>query len=79
MRFFIVLWYGYIIKILSDKRAFFAHNNKGDKMKNKNNKQQKNEKSAVNNQWTNNNLKYYPDQRERKDGPGGENSETEQQ
>lgn len=29
-------------------------------------------KSAGNNQWTNNNLKYYPDQRERKDGPGGE-------
>lgn len=28
-------------------------------------------KTAGNNQWTNNNLKYYPDERERKDGPGG--------
>ena len=32
---------------------------------------EKNEKSAGNNQWTNNNLKYYPDQRKRPDGPGG--------
>lgn len=29
------------------------------------------QKTAVNNQWTNNNLKYYPDNRERQDGPGG--------
>lgn len=28
-------------------------------------------KNAGNNQWTNNNLKYYPDERERQDGPGG--------
>lgn len=35
-------------------------------------KEQKNEKSAGNNQWTNGNLKYYPDERERKDGPGGD-------
>lgn len=28
-------------------------------------------KTAYNNQWTNNNLKYYPDLRERQDGPGG--------
>ncbi len=34
-------------------------------------KVQVNEKDAGNNQWTNANLKYYPDQRERKDGPGG--------
>lgn len=51
-------------------------------MKNKkeNNKnQQNNEKNAGNNQWTNNNLKYYPDERERKDGPGGENAIPKQQ
>jgi len=29
------------------------------------------QKTAYNNQWTNNNLKYYPDERERQDGPGG--------
>ena len=29
------------------------------------------QKTAVNNQWTNNNTKYYPDNRERQDGPGG--------
>ena len=29
------------------------------------------EKTAGNNQWTNNNLKYYPDKRKRQDGPGG--------
>ena len=28
-------------------------------------------KTAGNNQWTNNNLKYYPDERDRQDGPGG--------
>lgn len=28
-------------------------------------------KDAGNNQWTNNNLKYYPDRRKREDGPGG--------
>lgn len=28
-------------------------------------------KTAYDNQWTNANLKYYPDKRERKDGPGG--------
>lgn len=28
-------------------------------------------KTAYNNQWTNNNLKYYPDNRPRQDGPGG--------
>lgn len=30
-----------------------------------------NKKTAGNNQWTNNNLKYYPDTRKRQDGPGG--------
>lgn len=30
-----------------------------------------NKKTAGNNQWTNNNLKYYPDARDREDGPGG--------
>ncbi len=39
-------------------------------MKEKKNKNAK--KDAGNNQWTNNNLKYYPDKRERRDGPGGE-------
>lgn len=29
------------------------------------------QKSAGNNQWSNNNLKYYPDNRQRQDGPGG--------
>ena len=28
-------------------------------------------KTAGNNQWTSNNLKYDPDERERQDGPGG--------
>ena len=32
---------------------------------------EKAEKNAGNNQWTNNNLKYYPDERERHDGPSG--------
>ena len=35
-----------------------------------------NEKTAGNNQWSNNNLKYYPDTRERRDGPGGEDAGT---
>lgn len=34
-------------------------------------KVEKAEKTAGNNQWTNNNLKYYPDTRDRKDGPSG--------
>lgn len=34
--------------------------------------EQENKKTAGNNQWTNNNTKYYPDTRERKDGPGGD-------
>lgn len=34
--------------------------------------EQENKKTATNNQWTNNNLKYYPDTRERRDGPGGD-------
>ena len=40
----------------------------------KNRKQTKSnetQKTSVNNQWTNNNTKYYPDNRERQDGPGG--------
>lgn len=37
-----------------------------------NNSNKKAEKTAGNNQWTNNNLKYYPDTRERKDGPSGD-------
>lgn len=32
---------------------------------------QEQKKTEGNNQWTNNNLKYYPDKRERQDGPGG--------
>lgn len=31
-----------------------------------------NKKDEGNNQWTTNNSKYYPDTRERRDGPGGE-------
>lgn len=34
-------------------------------------KEQNNKKDAGNNQWTNANLKYYPDERKRQDGPGG--------
>lgn len=41
-------------------------NKKDNKKKNIENK-----KTATNNQWTNNNIKYYPDERERQDGPGG--------
>lgn len=37
----------------------------------KENKSKEAQKTAVNNQWTNNNIKYYPDNRERHDGPGG--------
>ncbi len=41
-------------------------------MKEENNiEKEENKKTATNNQWTNNQLKYYPDNRERKDGPGG--------
>lgn len=39
--------------------------------KNKLIEEKDNEKTAGNNQWTNANLKYYPDKRERQDGPGG--------
>ena len=40
--------------------------------KEKLNKQNKeNKKTATDNQWTNNNLKYYPYDRKRQDGPGG--------
>ncbi len=46
-------------------------------MKNKD-KNQQNKKTASDNQWTNNNLKYYPDKRDRKDGPGGEDAISEQ-
>lgn len=35
-------------------------------------KVQKNQKDEGNNQWTNANLKYYPDRRKRQDGPGGD-------
>ncbi len=50
-----------------------------NKSKNKNNNQQDNEKTAVDNQWTNSNLKYYPDDRERRDGPGGEDANAQQE
>lgn len=52
-----------------------THNNgKGVKNMSQNkekNKQSESKKTAYNNQWTNNNLKYYPDERKRQDGPGG--------
>ena len=41
------------------------------KNKKKQNKSNEAVKTAGNNQWTNNNTKYYPDERERQDGPGG--------
>lgn len=34
--------------------------------------EKENKKDEGNNQWTNANLKYYPDERERQDGPGGD-------
>lgn len=33
-----------------------------------------NEKTATNNQWVSTGLKNYPDNRERRDGPGGEDA-----
>lgn len=42
---------------------------KGKKLQQESEKE--NKKDAGNNQWTSNNLKYYPDERERQDGPGG--------
>lgn len=54
--------------------AFASQNNIGvmKMSKEKLNKQNKeNKKTATDNQWTNNNLKYYPDDRKRQDGPGG--------
>lgn len=42
-----------------------------DEKKRKVENEQEHLKTATNNQWTNNNLKYYPDTRERQDGPGG--------
>lgn len=44
--------------------------------KNKSSNKLKQEKTATDNQWTNANLKYYPDQRERRDGPGGEDADA---
>lgn len=53
----------------------FTHNKIGvirmSKNKKKKQKQDSVQKTAGNNQWTNNNLKYYPDERQRQDGPGG--------
>ncbi|KXU49968.1 hypothetical protein HMPREF3037_01470 [Candidatus Stoquefichus sp. KLE1796] len=54
--------------------VFTSQNNIGvmKMSKEKLNKQNKeNKKTATDNQWTNNNLKYYPDDRKRQDGPGG--------
>lgn len=54
--------------------VFTSQNNVGvmKMSKEKLNKQNKeNKKTATDNQWTNNNLKYYPDDRKRQDGPGG--------
>lgn len=33
------------------------------------------EKTATNNQWVSTNMDYYPDNRERRDGPGGEDAD----
>lgn len=35
-------------------------------------KDKQEKKDEGNNQWTNANLKYYPDERKRQDGPGGD-------
>lgn len=35
----------------------------------------KNEKTATNNQWVSTGLAHYPDNRERRDGPGGEDAD----
>lgn len=37
----------------------------------KNKKNNVNKKTATNNQWSSYSLKYYPDERVRQDGPGG--------
>lgn len=34
------------------------------------------EKTATNNQWVSTGLDNYPDKRERRDGPGGENADN---
>ncbi len=64
--------YSYFFVFIAKKDLKDITNNsiRGDKMKKSKNKE--NKKNEGNNQWTNNNLKYYPDERERKDGPGGE-------
>lgn len=49
-----------------------CHMQKGKRNSKQGLKHKESEKTAVNNQWTNTNLKYYPDKRDRKDGPGGE-------
>lgn len=40
------------------------------------NKAERNEKSAENNQWFSTGLNHYPDNRERRDGPGGDGKEN---
>lgn len=48
---------------------------KDNDKKNKRFKARIKEKNQGNNQWTNNNLKFYPDNTQRRDGPGGENGD----
>lgn len=40
------------------------------------NKAEHSEKSAINNQWFSTGLNHYPDNRERRDGPGGDGKEN---
>lgn len=37
-------------------------------------KNKDNKKTATNNQWVSTGLQHYPDRRERRDGPGGEDA-----
>jgi hypothetical protein len=37
---------------------------------------QDNEKTATNNQWVSTGLSHFPDNRERRDGPGGEDADS---
>lgn len=67
------------IKIELFKKYRESYSQGGNNMNNKNNhgvNTNINKKTEYNNQWTNNNTKYYPDNRERRDGPGGSESST---
>ena len=69
-------WHRYHSCLCHDKMMKIRHTRIGGNQMKKQKKDllkvQDAKKDAGNNQWTNANLKYYPDERERHDGPGGE-------